>query len=127
MYFVSELTVKQVVMQLSFTNQTVIDWYVFCREVCEIMLANEFLGKICGEGMMVEVDESHLLRRKYGVGRKAKWEDQWLLGCYFSETKQCRIVHVPDRKRSTIIKIKSNHLFGNQKKHMNKNKSNRAS
>ena len=35
--------------------------------------------------MTVEVDESHLFWRKYGVGRKVKWEDQCLLGCYCRE------------------------------------------
>ena len=73
--------------------------------VCKVILANEFLGKIGGEGMTVEVDELHLFWHKYGVGRKVKWEDQWLLGCYCRETKQCRMVLVKDRKRSTIMPL----------------------
>jgi transposase-like protein len=44
-------------------------------------------------------------RRKYGVGRKGKGEDKWLLGCYCRETKQCRIVQVKNRKRSTIMPL----------------------
>lgn len=49
--------------------KTIVDWFIFCRKICEVVLANEFQGKIGGEGMTVEVDESHLFRRKYGVGR----------------------------------------------------------
>jgi len=105
MCFVLHFTVKQVVLITSLSEKTVIDWYVFCREICEVILANEFEGKIGGEGMIVEVDESHLFRRKYGMGRKGKGEDKWLLGCYCRETKQCKIVQVPDRKRSTIMPL----------------------
>ena len=105
MCFVLHITVKQVVLITGLSERTVIDWYVFCREICEVIIANEFEGKIGGEGMIVEVDESHLFRRKYGMGRKGKCEDKWLLGCYCRDTKQCKIVQVPDRKRSTIMPL----------------------
>lgn len=52
---------KQVARQLGFSNETVIDWFVFCREICEV-LANEYQRKIGGEGMTVEVDKTHLFR-----------------------------------------------------------------
>lgn len=96
MGFVSELTVKQVVEQAGISKSAILEWYALCREVCEVIVANEFEGKIGGEGMTVEVDESHLYRRKYGVGRKVNWENQCLLDCYCRETKKCRVVLAKD-------------------------------
>lgn len=57
-------------------------------------------GKDKWGGMTVEV--FHFYHQNYGVGRKGKREDQWWPGCYCCETKQCRIVPVKDRKRSTM-------------------------
>jgi hypothetical protein len=55
MCFISKMTVTQVVQQMGLRKTTVIDWFVFCREVCEVVLANEFQSKVGGEGMIVEV------------------------------------------------------------------------
>lgn len=50
--------------------------------MCEVVLANEFQGKIGLEGMTVEADVSHLYTQKCGVAKKWKLEDHWMLGCY---------------------------------------------
>lgn len=70
----SQLTVTQVVVQqMGLSKKSVIDWYVFCREVCEAIVSNEMQGKIGGEG--TSMDESHLFIHKYGVGRIRKCEN----------------------------------------------------
>lgn len=50
------------------TYITAIDYFFFFREICEVIVANDFT-QIGGPGMFVEVDESHLCKRKYHRGR----------------------------------------------------------
>ncbi|GFU98904.1 uncharacterized protein TNCV_3381501 [Trichonephila clavipes] len=49
-------------------KNTVVDWYMFCGEVCmvEVLKESEPLG---GEGKIVEIDESMFGKMKYGKGK----------------------------------------------------------
>ncbi|GFS82318.1 hypothetical protein TNCV_3340381 [Trichonephila clavipes] len=49
-------------------KNTVVDWYMFCREVCMVegLKESEPLG---GEGKIVEIDESMFGKMKYGKGK----------------------------------------------------------
>jgi hypothetical protein len=51
-----------------FANQTVVDWFRFCRELCmEYFEENQEL--IGGPGCVVELDETMVVKRKYNRGR----------------------------------------------------------
>ena len=45
-------------------EETVVDWFNFCREVCSEVIENENV-KISGPGKTVEIDESKFGKRKY--------------------------------------------------------------
>ncbi|GFQ97072.1 nuclease HARBI1 [Trichonephila clavata] len=60
-----------VVNDLKINKNTVVDWYMFCREVCMIACVNES-AKLGGESAIVEIDESLFGKMKYGRGKSVK-------------------------------------------------------
>lgn len=76
-----------------------IDWYNFCREVCEVILVEESTP-IGGPGKVVEVEES-----KFGYNRVRRVEGVWVLGGIDSRTRECFLVPVKDRSADTLIPI----------------------
>ncbi|CAC5376494.1 unnamed protein product [Mytilus coruscus] len=63
--------------ELSICNQTIVDWYNYCREVCIDILKIDS-EKIGGDSVIVEIDESKFGKRKYHKGRQE--EGQWVFG-----------------------------------------------
>ena len=51
-------------------NHTNVDWYLYCREMCALVMSNEMQVRIGGPGKVVEIDESKFDKRKYHRGRK---------------------------------------------------------
>ncbi|GFW57504.1 mitotic-spindle organizing protein 2A [Trichonephila clavipes] len=49
-------------------KNTVVDWYMFCREVCMVAVLKES-EPLGGEGKIVEIDESMFGKMKYGKGK----------------------------------------------------------
>ena len=51
-------------------DKTVVDWFNFCREVCDWWMENKS-EKLGGPGVIVEIEESYMAgRQKNGKGRK---------------------------------------------------------
>ncbi|GFQ81617.1 DDE_Tnp_IS1595 domain-containing protein [Trichonephila clavata] len=65
-----------VVNDLKINKNTVVDWYMFYREVCMIACVNE--SAKLGEGAIVEIDESLFGKMKYGRGKRVK--GSWVFG-----------------------------------------------
>ncbi|RWS22081.1 uncharacterized protein B4U80_06518 [Leptotrombidium deliense] len=74
--FLVELPVKLVVSQANIDHKTVVDYYVFCREVCQKFNSRRIIG---GPGLEVEIDEHWLYVPKYHRGRKMKTQ-MWVVG-----------------------------------------------
>ena len=47
------------------TEHSVVDWCMFCREVCMLIMINESVP-LGGKGVIVETDESMFGKMKYG-------------------------------------------------------------
>ena len=62
------------------SDNTISDWYNYCREVCMISLDElyETNGKIGGAGHIVEIDECKVGKRKYNRGRMV--DGTWIFG-----------------------------------------------
>jgi len=60
--------------------------------------------------MRVEVDETHLFKRKYKKGRYLTLEDWWLFGAICKETGQFFSMAVPDRKKETLWPIMASRI-----------------
>ncbi|KAJ8941988.1 hypothetical protein NQ314_010212 [Rhamnusium bicolor] len=72
-------------MELQMSSTTVVDWSNFCREVCIgfIVDASECIR---GPGIVVEIDEAKMVKRKYNRGRII--DGQWVFGDFELESKK---------------------------------------
>ena len=80
-YFDYELLVKE----LGLSNSTVADWRSFASEVCIAAVEEE--AAIGGEGVIVEIDESHFGHAKYDRGRQLS--NIWVFGGIERGSKKC--------------------------------------
>jgi hypothetical protein len=68
---------KLICDDFNFSNNTVVDWARFCRDLCvyEFENTDSIIG---GPGAVVEIDETVVVKRKYNRGRVLR--DGWLFG-----------------------------------------------
>ncbi|GFU23570.1 putative transposase-like protein [Trichonephila clavipes] len=83
-------------------KNTVVDWYMFCREVCmaAVLKESEPLG---GEGKIVEIDESMFGKMKYGKGKPAN--GQWVFGGVERNSNKCFFRVVPNRTKEELLSV----------------------
>ena len=92
-------------------THTTVDWYNFCREVCEMhLLANrERIGGLSLnetgniEPKIVEIDESKFFHRKYHRG--AWREGHWVFGGIERGSNRCFLVEVEQRDANTLLPL----------------------
>ena len=81
------------------SNTTIVDWKNYCRDIfTEYFVSNPTI--IGGAGIIVEIDECMLVRRKYNRGRLVR--EQWIFGGYESSSKRSFFVPVENRNRVTL-------------------------
>ena len=78
-------------------------WYQFLREKCSESLLNDPNYVFGGNGVVVQIDESVVAKRKYNVGRAV--DQQWVFGLYDTNSKLGHIQLVDDRSAQTLIPI----------------------
>ena len=68
---------KLIINDFPFSNPTVVDWSQYCRDIClyHFETDNHVIG---GPGIIVEIDETMAVKRKYNRGRMLK--AGWLFG-----------------------------------------------
>lgn len=94
---------KKTIKHLSLSPKTVNIWFKIFRKIIyvEVMKHNE--GKIGGKGLTVEIDETHICKRKYGVGRVLLSEAVWLVGGICRETSEI-FLKVTKKRSSEVLK-----------------------
>ena len=105
------LTQVQVQEQMGCSSATAVDWYSFCREVCEVTELNETQNgkQIGGPGIIVEIDESKFAKRKYHRGHEVKLG--WVFGGREREDgRNCFMVVVEDRSAATLLTLIQKHI-----------------
>ncbi len=80
---------------LKWSEHTSVDWRSFCSEVTLHWLRNQ--EPIGGDGVVVEIDETFFVKRKYERGRPLS--SVWLFGGIERVTKKQFIVPLVDEKR----------------------------
>uniref|UniRef100_A0A182YRE3 DDE_Tnp_IS1595 domain-containing protein n=1 Tax=Anopheles stephensi TaxID=30069 RepID=A0A182YRE3_ANOST len=91
------------------TQKTVLSWYDTIRTF--LWETFESTGvRIGGPGMMVEIDETAISRRKYNVGRISASNTQWLVGGICRETGEIFLERVPNRSQATLNDLVVRHV-----------------
>ena len=93
---------SQIRTQLGLSPNSGVDWDMFCREVCEIVVNDDSM-QIGGPGKTVQIDESKIGKRKYQRGHRV--EGQWVFGGIEEDSRNCFIFEVEDRTEDTLISI----------------------
>jgi transposase-like protein len=86
-------------------EHAIVDWSNYMRESCCVYM-NKFgdMGKIGGEGVIVEIDESKFGKRKYHTGHRV--EGSWVFGGREREDKRkCFFEVVEKRDKETLLEI----------------------
>ncbi|ODM92408.1 putative transposase-like protein [Orchesella cincta] len=90
--------------QVGCGKDAALDWYSFCRQICYDVVA-EMNICIGGDGLHVEIDETHIFKRKYNRGRQLATEHVWVFGGICRESKEAFLQVVPDRSGNTLWPI----------------------
>nr|XP_012146050.1 PREDICTED: uncharacterized protein LOC105663194 [Megachile rotundata] len=88
--------------KLEICDRTVVDWTNFCRELLFDWLMNE-QQQLGGPGIIVEVDEVKIGKRKFYKGRLVK--GQWIFGGIERVTRKVFIVPVENRRSETLLTL----------------------
>jgi transposase-like protein len=85
------------------SDNTLVDWYNFAREVCVAIITEKDSELIGGQGEIVEIDESKFGKRKYHRGRRV--DGAWVFGGVERDSGRCFFEVVGDRSADTLIPI----------------------
>jgi len=99
----TKASVKSTVYLADVCQHSVSQWYQFLREKCSESLLTNPNCIFGGEGVIVQVDESVVARRKYNIGRAV--DQQWVFGIYDTRTKLGHVQLVDNRRADTLIPI----------------------
>lgn len=89
---------------LKISRETAVYWYGFCRDAACAIAWHEYVP-IGGPQDIVEVDETHLFKRKYQVGRLNEWNHVWVVGGISRTTKRRFAVMVRRRDEDTLTNL----------------------
>jgi hypothetical protein len=101
----SEINHKSMVMITGQNKNTISDWMGFIRQlVSEDMQNSPEEVKVGGEGIIVEIDETKIAKRKYHRGHRV--EGAWVVGgVERTPERKFFAVRVPDRSAATLIDV----------------------
>ncbi|KAI4459394.1 isxo2-like transposase domain [Holotrichia oblita] len=100
--FIDQVPVTKFMKYVNISSATAIANYDYCRDVAAKIVWHEY-EQIGGENDVVEVDETHLFRKKYNRGRETPWIHYWVVGGVSRTT--CRVFGVLVQRRSAEILI----------------------
>ena len=92
------------------SKPTAISWYQIFNRIGILAVMNDRNNMIGGEGMTVEIDETHIFKRKYNVGRILVSQSVWVIGGICRETKNVFLKVSTVRNRQTLMKIISDNV-----------------
>ena len=92
---------------LGLITATVIDWCKYLHKECTAKLLHlpheeKLMG---GDGLIVEIDESLIIKQKYNCGRMRQQHQQWVFGLYHCQTEKGWIQFVQRRDEATLLPL----------------------
>lgn len=100
--FSKEKLIKDVSSELEFDRNAIIRWYSIFRSAMELYLESSY-QKLGGEGVIVQIDETVIAKRKYNRGRNVP--QQWLYGAIDTITNHCILKCIDDRSKVTLKRV----------------------
>lgn len=97
---------KQISAETEVSQNTVCDWRNFLRGIC--VKIEEGYGQIGGHKHIVEIDETNIHSRKFGVGRSVN--DDWVLGGLDRTTGRVFATRVPNRTAPILVPLLQNRV-----------------
>ena len=77
-FWVYKCNQEFVIHELGIRERTIVDWYNYAREVCDLILQKHENNIIGGPGVIVEIDERKFGKRQYHKGRCV--DGVWVFG-----------------------------------------------
>lgn len=99
--WIDKIAVTSAQRYANVSSDTAVAWYSYCRDVAYKVAWHEF-HHVGGHDDVVEVDETHLFKRKYNVGRQVRWNHVWLFGGISRTEKKVFGFLVQNRNRETL-------------------------
>lgn len=93
---------------INIPRNSIYQQYRFLRDICSknlLQMPDLILG---GPGIVVQVDESVISRRKYHRGRVVK--EKWVMGLYDTSTKRGMVMYIPNRRAETLLDVILKHV-----------------
>ncbi|CAL4126121.1 unnamed protein product [Meganyctiphanes norvegica] len=111
-YWAKKYPVNKTAEEVDVHENTVIDYFNYCREVCTVATQRRGDAVIGGVNKTVEIDESKFFKRKYNRGRiLGSQKDGWVFGGICRETKEVFMIRVKDRTRATLYEAIKKHIL----------------
>lgn len=107
--FINNKTISSVIIDNYFDEKTVFKYYSYFRTLCSKNLPENIL--LGGSGKEVEIDETHLFKRKYHRGNRLASEDIWVFGIFERVSKNIFLSVVKKRDADTLYDIVSSHVL----------------
>lgn len=102
-YFWSRKTsISAVVSMTKISERSAIQWYSYFRDACSHYLVTH-PQQIGGIGVVIEIDECLISRRKYNRGRLIN--ERWVFGGIDPQTNSGFLQIVPDRSAATLLPL----------------------
>ena len=87
------------------SEKTVSTWYEKFREFASFFCVTANDSRIGGDGIIVEIDECLVAKRKYNRGRLLQ-NQKWIFGGVVrGDNTQCFVEFVADRSRATLLEV----------------------
>lgn len=102
MHFIKDTDVTTAACSSNVSRNSSVHWYKICRNVCSSILLSQ-QQRFGGQGKIVEVDETLMIRRKYNVGRLPR--QVWVFGMYDVENKKGMAVRIERRDAVTLLSM----------------------
>lgn len=101
--YLHQMPVESILISIGIYSEAASAWTSYIRQACGDMIDYEHV-KVGGEGIIVEVDETKLGKRKYHRGHRV--EGVWVLvGVERTVDKKIFCIELPDRTAKTLKRI----------------------
>jgi transposase-like protein/ssDNA-binding Zn-finger/Zn-ribbon topoisomerase 1 len=103
-----DYNLPQTKIECGISHDVALDWAKYCRSVALAFFQDRDLEKIGGEGLIVELDETVVAKRKYNRGRLIK--ETWVFGGILrsQDSFKCFMQVVDKRDEATLLPIVQN-------------------